>query len=97
MQQFDAELKAQQVNCKQTCSLPLFLIVCVSLHIQGADGVCRLLGTCEKSGKLCLIMKRYECSLADKMADGPLSAVEIRRIGHSICQSGYESVSICSC
>ena len=57
------------------------------MHIQGADGVCPLPGTCEKSGKLCLIMKRYECGLAEKIARGPFSAAEIRRIGHSLCHT----------
>lgn len=56
---------------------------------QGADGVCRLLGTCEKSGVMYLVMRRYERSLADRLAaSGPsvrLGDSEVRRIGHSLC------------
>ncbi len=61
---------------------------------QGADGVCRLLGTCEKSGVMYLVMRRYERSLADRLvalAEGPegplgrLGESEVRRIGHSLC------------
>ena len=54
---------------------------------QGADGVCRLLGTCEKIHKLCLVMKRYECSLAQVIARGALGAAEVRRISHSLCNT----------
>eukprot|EP01051_Picozoa_sp_SAG22_P011009 SAG22_NODE_1026_length_5964_cov_7.098039_3_plen_291_part_00 len=32
---------------------------------QGADRVCRVLGTCEKGGRCCLVMKRYTRSLRD--------------------------------
>ena len=56
---------------------------------QGADGVCRLLGTCEKNGAVYLVMRRYECSLADRLGGlGGLSGLgdaEVRRIGHSLC------------
>ena len=56
---------------------------------QGADGVCRLLGTCEKNGAVYLVMRRYECSLADRLSGlGGLSGLgdaEVRRIGHSLC------------
>ena len=56
---------------------------------QGADGVCRLLGTCEKSGVMYLVMRRYERSLADRLAEsGPsarLGDSDVRRIGHSLC------------
>ena len=55
--------------------------------LQGADGVCRLLGTCEKSNRLCLVMKRYERSLADLIKSGPLTAATIRSIGHSLCRT----------
>jgi serine/threonine protein kinase len=55
--------------------------------LQGADGVCRLLGTCEKSNRLCLVIKRYERSLADLIKSGPLSAATIRSIGHSLCRT----------
>ena len=55
--------------------------------LQGADGVCRLLGTCEKSNRLCLVMKRYERSLADLIKSGPLSTATIRSIGHSLCRT----------
>ena len=51
---------------------------------QGAEGVCRLLGTCEKNHNLCLVMKRYESSLADVISRGPLPGAEIRRISHSL-------------
>jgi hypothetical protein len=34
---------------------------------QGAEGVCRLLGTCVKLGRLCLVMKRYRTNLADRI------------------------------
>ena len=66
----------------------------LKVHItamEGADGVCRLLGTCEKihhgRRQLCLVMKRYDRSLADRIRDGPLSTNEIRRIGHVLCRS----------
>lgn len=36
---------------------------------QGADGVCRLIGTCEKLHRLCLVMRRYECNLATVIAN----------------------------
>jgi serine/threonine protein kinase len=55
--------------------------------LQGADGVCRLLGTCEKGNRLCLVMKRYERSLADLIKSGPLSTATIRSIGHSLCRT----------
>jgi serine/threonine protein kinase len=55
--------------------------------LQGADGVCRLLGTCEKSNRLCLVMKRYERSLADLIKSGPLTAATIRSISHSLCRT----------
>jgi len=55
--------------------------------LQGADGVCRLLGTCEKGNRLCLVMKRYERSLADLIKSGPLSAATIRSISHAICRT----------
>jgi serine/threonine protein kinase len=49
-------------------------------------GVCRLLGTCEKNGRLCLVLKRYECNLASKIAAG-LEPRELRRIAHSLFQT----------
>jgi hypothetical protein len=56
---------------------------------QGADGVCRLLGTCEKIGVMYLVMRRYERSLADRLAASGTSVrlgdSEVRRIGHSLC------------
>ena len=55
--------------------------------LQGADGVCRLLGTCEKGNRLCLVMKRYERSLADLIKSGPLSAATIRSISHTLCRT----------
>jgi serine/threonine protein kinase len=55
--------------------------------LQGADGVCRLLGTCEKGNRLCLVMKRYERSLADLIKSGPLSAATIRSISHALCRT----------
>ena len=36
---------------------------------------------------LCLIMKRYDCSLAGKIQPGPLGEGEIGRIGHSLCRT----------
>ena len=36
--------------------------------MQAADGVCRVLGTCDKDGRLCMVMRRYERSLADALA-----------------------------
>jgi hypothetical protein len=55
--------------------------------LQGADGVCRLLGTCEKTNKLCLVMKRYERSLADLIKAGPLAAATMRSISHTLCRT----------
>lgn len=64
----------------------------LSAHVvaqNGADGVCRLLGTCEQQGKIYLVMRRYECSLADRLAGlsglSGLTDKELRRIGHSLC------------
>lgn len=50
---------------------------------QGSDGVCRLLGTCEKDGELCLIMRRYKRTLFERIAEG-IEKEDIRRIGHSL-------------
>ena len=49
--------------------------------------MCRLLGTCEKSNRLCLVMQRYERSLADFIKSGPLSEATIRSIGHALCRT----------
>ena len=51
--------------------------------MQAADGVCRVLGTCEKDGRLCLVMRRYERSLADALEQrgGTLPAADVRRYG----------------
>lgn len=56
---------------------------------QGADGVCRLVGTCEKDHRLCLVMRRYERSLKDKIAAGELegNSAEVRRIARSLCRT----------
>ena len=52
---------------------------------QGADGVCRLLGTCDKDHQLCVVMKRYKRSLADAIAAaGRMPPAEIRRIGYAL-------------
>lgn len=57
---------------------------------QQCDGVCVLHGTCEKSvegtPRMCIVMKRYERSLADiiTQAAGPLDAAITRRYGHSL-------------
>jgi hypothetical protein len=54
---------------------------------QGADGVCRLLGTCTKNHRLCIVMKRYEGSLRDRLAAGPLEPNEVQRIAHGLCRT----------
>jgi serine/threonine protein kinase len=52
---------------------------------QGADGVCRLLGTCTKNHRLCIVMKRYDGSLRDRLEAGPLEPNEVQRIAHALC------------
>lgn len=55
---------------------------------QRTDGVCKLLHTCEKAGKICLVMKLYSSSLADKITRvGSVGDSEIQRIGHSLFQT----------
>jgi tRNA A-37 threonylcarbamoyl transferase component Bud32 len=57
---------------------------------RGADGVCQLLGTCTKNSKLCLVMRRYAGSLADKIANGEADGLpegEVRRIAGSLCHT----------
>ena len=51
---------------------------------RNCDGVCVLHGTCEKDHRLCIVMKRYERSLADQIASGPLDVSAVRRYGHSL-------------
>lgn len=52
---------------------------------QRADGVCRLLATCEKNGNFYLVMRRYNCSLADRIATGPsLSDEDVCNIARSL-------------
>eukprot|EP00038_Savillea_parva_P005502 m.156674 g.156674 ORF g.156674 m.156674 type:complete len:522 (-) comp11725_c0_seq9:89-1654(-) len=53
---------------------------------QGADGVCRLFGTCLKDGKLCLVMKRYEGNLTSRIREG-MDADAIRRTVHRLCET----------
>ena len=54
---------------------------------QGAEGVCRLIGTCQKGSNMCLVLKRYERNLADKIAAGELDYAEVRRIMWSLCRT----------
>ena len=57
---------------------------------QGADGVCRLFGTCVKDGRLCLVMKRYDTSLAKRLQDcsgGGLDVLYVRNIAHHLFQT----------
>ena len=53
---------------------------------QGADNVCRLLGTCEKNHQLCLVMKRYTGGNLAAMIvrEGPLPGPAVRRIAHPL-------------
>jgi hypothetical protein len=51
-----------------------------------ANGVCRLLGTCEKAGAMCLVMKLYECNLRDRITAG-LDVGEVRLIGHTLSRT----------
>ena len=53
---------------------------------QNCDGVCVLHGTCDKEQRMCIVMKRYECSLSDVIAraGGPLDAAVARRYGQSL-------------
>ena len=56
--------------------------------MQAADGVCRVLGTCEKDGRLCLVMRHYERSLADALAQhGTLPPADVRRYGLSLART----------
>ena len=54
-----------------------------------ADGVCRLIGTCEKDHQLCVVMRRYERSLKDKIDAGEFEGnqAEVQRIAHSLCRT----------
>lgn len=56
---------------------------------QGADGVCRLIGTCEKEHQLCVVMRRYERSLKEKIDAGEFEGNqgEVRRVAHSLCRT----------
>ncbi len=45
-----------------------------------AEGVSRLFGTSELNGRMCLVMKRYETSLADKIKGRAMSPSEILKI-----------------
>ena len=56
-------------------------------HMHAArhcDGVCVLYGTCEKEHRMCIVMKRYEHSLADAIAGRSLDVASARRYGHSL-------------
>lgn len=60
---------------------------------QGAKGVCRLYGVSIIGGKLCIIMKFYEGSVADKMArlkDGKLSLPDVLRYGINLAHGIVE-------
>ena len=63
----------------------------IKVHLaaqQRTDGVCKLLHTCEKTGKMCLVMKLYHESLANKIArDGTVCDSDVRRIGHTLFQT----------
>ena len=56
---------------------------------QGAEGVCRLLGTCVKEHQLCMVMRWYQRSLAEKIGVGELegNVNEVRRIAQSLCRT----------
>ena len=54
---------------------------------QGANGVCRLIGSCQKGDRMCLVMKRYTRSLADMIDAGELGHSETRRIARSLCRT----------
>ena len=63
-------------------------------HMHAAkhcDGVCVLHGTCALQQRMCIVMRRYECSLADSIASAGvqsgqsgLDIVIVRRYGHSL-------------
>ena len=57
------------------------------LAARHCDGICALFGTCEKDHKLCIVMKRYERSLAAAIAKGPMDAATVRRRGFSLCRT----------
>lgn len=53
---------------------------------QAAGGVCALIGTMDCRHGICLVMRRYERSLADYIRrSGPLPDSKIRSMGHSLC------------
>ena len=54
---------------------------------QGADGVCKLIGSCQKGNHLCLVMKRYSRSLTDKIAAGEMDDIQVRRIAQKLCRT----------
>jgi hypothetical protein len=56
---------------------------------RGADGVCQVLGTCEKAGRVCVVMKRYERSVADviRQGDGGVSTASLCRYARKLCQT----------
>ena len=64
--------------------------------MQASDGVCRVLGTCDKDGHFCLVLRRYARSLADALVPSPralgdaavpLPAADVRRYGVAICRT----------
>ena len=54
---------------------------------QGAEGVCRLLGTSEVARQPCLVMKRYQSNLAARLRDGALDRTEVRRVTHELART----------
>ena len=49
------------------------------------DGVAELIGSCVKGGQYCVVMRRYERSLADELkADGPLSSARQLEVGATL-------------
>lgn len=50
---------------------------------QGADGICRLFGTCELEHRLCLVMRRYASNLSTRIAEG-LEPPAVQTLAHAL-------------
>eukprot|EP00035_Acanthoeca_spectabilis_P027276 m.465989 g.465989 ORF g.465989 m.465989 type:complete len:582 (+) comp24785_c0_seq1:29-1774(+) len=50
---------------------------------QGADGICRLFGTCELEHRLCLVMRRYASNLSTRIEEG-LEPPAVQTLAHAL-------------
>lgn len=59
----------------------------LAYHAQRCTGVCRLLGTCVKDARTCVIMRRYERTLADMLSEhgAALPVPRVLECAHQDC------------